>query len=148
MNNNVFQNPFQTFLLTLSVLDFLAILTLSSHNMPQFFLLMTSYHWSKCIIFLPQTLVHILAITLEPLELDRFVTTHLKTNHPLYTVPVVFLSWGISRIMDNVPWPLVNAQRLFGYQSLEKYFDMYVIVKNKEHGMTINHVFLFITQHE
>ena len=85
-----------------------------------------------------------LAITFEPFEPDRCLTAHLKANDPLYTLPVVFLSWGISGIMVNVPWPLVNVRSLFGHQLLIKYFNQYLIVQNKEHWMTTNHVFGFI----
>ena len=63
----------------------------------------------SALLFFHKLLSTFLAIPLEILELDGYVTTHLNANDPLYKQPIVLLSWGIYGIMVSVPWPLVNV---------------------------------------
>ena len=46
----------------------------------------------SALLFFHKLLTAFLAVTLELMEPDRYVTTHLKADDPLYTQPVVFLS--------------------------------------------------------
>ena len=95
----------------------------------------------SALLFFHKHLFTILAITFEPFELFRCVTTHLKAKNPLYKDHAGFFTGQFWK-MVYVPRSVVNFLGLTDNEKVSKYFYQGLVVKNIIPLVTIAQVFV------